>query len=647
MNIFIPIGGVGKRFSDDGYFYPKPLINALGKPLLFWVLDCLNTHLNDVIYIAYQPALLSRFDFERRVRIQYPEKKFEFVLLQQQTRGAAGTIGIMSQNVAAERRSLPCITLDSDTYYRSSCDVLQLCKSVLSQADTDGAVVCFETHETEPIYSYVVLDETSGLVREIAEKKKVSSLANTGCYMFCSADWLEERCQTYLDQNDDDEAEAYTSMLLMHTIKTAGARIRKQLIDPSDFVVLGTPFQLKLYCHLNAHKAGQHLRFCFDLDGTLLSRLPGDTDYTSVTPIHSNVSMLRFLHDIGHTIIIYTARRMKTHSGNVGASIADIGANTIKTLDSLNIPYDELVFGKPYAHYYVDDLAINPNIEDLAKVIGFYPASVRERHFNSVRRNNIAVIEKVSSDQFTLDGEVYWYENMPAEVQDLFPRYYGRIPNGYMIETIEGIPFSYLYQQGNLSVRHLKMLLEALDRIHRVQLSDDASIYSNYCEKLRSRQQKYAKCYNALDEAGEQFNILIEYFDRYKDAGLGKNSVIHGDPVFSNILLTDNERSIKLIDMRGRQGEVLTLMGDAFYDYAKVFQCLMGYDFVLSGAPARKASRPLLNCFWEHVGSANTKLIHMITCSLVLSLIPLHETYIQPVLYRFLTNIVESTRRLG
>ena len=48
---------------------------------------------------------------------------------------------------------------------------------------------------------------------------------------------------------------------------------------------------------------------------------------------------------------------------------------------------------------------------------------------------------------------------------------------------------------------------------------------------------------------------------------------IHGDPVFSNVLLTD-ESTVKLIDMRGALGDVLTTQGDVTYDLSKVYQSL-------------------------------------------------------------------------
>ena len=44
-----------------------------------------------------------------------------------------------------------------------------------------------------------------------------------------------------------------------------------------------------------------------------------------------------------HIIIIYTARRMKTHKGNVGKITADIGKITFDTLEKFNIPYDDFI----------------------------------------------------------------------------------------------------------------------------------------------------------------------------------------------------------------------------------------------------------------------------------------------------------------
>lgn len=46
---------------------------------------------------------------------------------------------------------------------------------------------------------------------------------------------------------------------------------------------------------------------------------------------------------------------------------------------------------------------------------------------------------------------------------------------------------------------------------------------------------------------------------------------VAGDPVFSNALFT-KDNTVVFIDVRGRQGDVLSLRGDALYDLAKVYQ---------------------------------------------------------------------------
>lgn len=80
------------------------------------------------------------------------------------------------------------------------------------------------------------------------------------------------------------------------------------------------------------------LRFCFDLDHTLVTGPRVAGDYSTCEPIPRNIAYCRALHAAGHTIIVCTARRMRTHNGNVGAVVADIGQKTIDSLRDLGVP---------------------------------------------------------------------------------------------------------------------------------------------------------------------------------------------------------------------------------------------------------------------------------------------------------------------
>ena len=161
-------------------------------------------------------------------------------------------------------------------------------------------------------------------------------------------------------------------------------------------------------------------RICFDFDNTLVSYPVVTADYTSVKPIEENIEFVRFLKRLGCTIIIYTARRMKTHSGNVGKIIQDVGKITIDTLDEFEIPYDELYFGKPYAHAYIDDLVINA-FDDYQQELGVSNFSIDERDFNELEEDVVPVITKRSTNSKKLHGEIMWYLNLPRKVCKFTP----------------------------------------------------------------------------------------------------------------------------------------------------------------------------------------------------------------------------------
>ena len=51
MNIIIPLGGKGERFSKNGYKQVKPLINIFDKKMIEYVLDNLNISIQDKVFI--------------------------------------------------------------------------------------------------------------------------------------------------------------------------------------------------------------------------------------------------------------------------------------------------------------------------------------------------------------------------------------------------------------------------------------------------------------------------------------------------------------------------------------------------------------------------------------------------------------------
>lgn len=111
------------------------------------------------------------------------------------------------------------------------------------------------------------------------------------------------------------------------------------------------------------------MRICIDIDGTLCEFRSPTGGYESVRPLPQVAEFVRARKAEGHTIILQTARHMKTCSGNVGMVIARQGAILYEWLKKYDIPYDELYFGKPNADIYIDDNALefNGNWAELEK----------------------------------------------------------------------------------------------------------------------------------------------------------------------------------------------------------------------------------------------------------------------------------------
>src|SRR6201999_4655424 len=52
LNIIIPIGGIGSRFQKEGYRFPKPLINIVGRPMICWLIERLTIQPQDTLWVA-------------------------------------------------------------------------------------------------------------------------------------------------------------------------------------------------------------------------------------------------------------------------------------------------------------------------------------------------------------------------------------------------------------------------------------------------------------------------------------------------------------------------------------------------------------------------------------------------------------------
>lgn len=103
-------------------------------------------------------------------------------------------------------------------------------------------------------------------------------------------------------------------------------------------------------------------RLIVDLDNTISYTIKGD--YVNSKPIEQTINMLRKYHDEGWEIVINSSRNMRTYESNVGKINIYTLPNIISWLNKYNVPYDEIIVGKPWCGYdgfYIDDKAIRPS----------------------------------------------------------------------------------------------------------------------------------------------------------------------------------------------------------------------------------------------------------------------------------------------
>ena len=111
--------------------------------------------------------------------------------------------------------------------------------------------------------------------------------------------------------------------------------------------------------------------FVFDIDGTLCPIKKKEEKYEDLVPYKEMVEKLRQYKELGAKIVLFTSRNMNSYNGNIGL----INKNTARILqdwlDKWEIPYDEIIYGKPWpGHkgFYLDDRTVRPD-EFLSKSV--------------------------------------------------------------------------------------------------------------------------------------------------------------------------------------------------------------------------------------------------------------------------------------
>lgn len=83
--------------------------------------------------------------------------------------------------------------------------------------------------------------------------------------------------------------------------------------------------------------------------------------YSKAVPNINLIKTMQKLHKEGYTLILHTARGWISCNQDTEAAEKKYRKQIETWLAAHNVPYDALLFGKPFGIYYVDDKAMRPD----------------------------------------------------------------------------------------------------------------------------------------------------------------------------------------------------------------------------------------------------------------------------------------------
>ena len=89
MKVLIPMAGEGSRFLNEGYVFPKPLINVNGKPMIQTVVENLSFDCEYIFLI--RKSHLENYKGLVDTLEQITNGKYKYVIVDKLTEGAACT----------------------------------------------------------------------------------------------------------------------------------------------------------------------------------------------------------------------------------------------------------------------------------------------------------------------------------------------------------------------------------------------------------------------------------------------------------------------------------------------------------------------------------------------------------------------------
>ena len=231
LNVLIPMAGAGKRFSEVGYTFPKPLIQVHDKPMIQVVVENLGLDAN--YHFVVQKEHREKYNLDTMLGIIAPGCKV--IEVDGITEGAACTALLAKEYI---NNDMPLFFANSDQY--CSWNSMEFMYN-MQETEADGGIVTF--HATHPKWSFAKSD-ANGIVTEVAEKNPISTDATVGFYYWKHGSDFVKYAEQMIEKDIRVNNEFYVCPVYNQAIED-GKVIRTKQIQ--SMWGLGTPEDLEYF----------------------------------------------------------------------------------------------------------------------------------------------------------------------------------------------------------------------------------------------------------------------------------------------------------------------------------------------------------------------------------------------------------------
>jgi len=235
INILFPMGG--KSVFFEGYHFPKPLIEILGKSMIQTVVENFNAIEEEKRFIfVVNGSDCTKFHLDSVLNI-ITNGKAVIIKLSGETKGAACSLLMAIEHINNDD---PLVIANSDQLIESG---LKESVSYFRDSDADAGVICIET--VHPRWSYARLND-EGKVIETAEKRPLSKYAIAGFYYFKHGkDFVQAAMGSIMKDNNVGGSYYIAPTLNELVLKNKNIQVFK--IDNENFHTFYTPQKIKEY----------------------------------------------------------------------------------------------------------------------------------------------------------------------------------------------------------------------------------------------------------------------------------------------------------------------------------------------------------------------------------------------------------------